>query len=66
MAYKDSSSSAGIFDRDRGFWHTDEYEGIKRFLSQEQLPRLKLNGFGPSIETFNAKQGLTANSATAA
>jgi signal transduction histidine kinase/ligand-binding sensor domain-containing protein len=58
-----SSSSAGIFDRDGGFWRTSfDGAGISRFLSQEQLPRLKLNGFGPSIETFNAKQGLTSNS----
>jgi signal transduction histidine kinase/ligand-binding sensor domain-containing protein len=59
-----SSSSMGIFDRDGCFWHTDENGGggIWRFLSQEQLPRLKLNGSGPSSETFNAKQGLTGNS----
>jgi signal transduction histidine kinase/ligand-binding sensor domain-containing protein len=56
-----SSSRMGIFDRDGGFWHTDEYGRIWRFLSQEQLPRLKLNGSGPSVETFNAKQGLTGN-----
>jgi len=59
-----SSSRVGIFDRDGGFWHADEYGGIWRFLSQEQLPRLKLNGSGPSIETFNAKQGLSSNSAS--
>jgi ligand-binding sensor domain-containing protein len=59
-----SSFRVGIFDRDGGFWHADEYGGIWRFLSQEQLPRLKLNGSGPSIETFNAKQGLSSNSAS--
>jgi len=58
-----SSSSMGIFDSDGGFWRTSVDGGrISRFLSQEQLPRLKLNGFGPSIETFNAKQGLTSDS----
>lgn len=58
-----SSSRVGIFDRDGGFWYTSENGGrIWRFVSQEQLPRLKLNGFGPSIETFDAKQGLTSNS----
>jgi ligand-binding sensor domain-containing protein len=59
-----SSSKIGIFDRDGGFWRTDENgsKGIWRFASQGQPPRLKLNGFGPSIEKFNAKQGLTGNS----
>ncbi len=58
-----SSSRAGIFDRDGGFWYTSENGGrIWRFVSPEQLPRLKLDGFGPSIETFDTKQGLTSNS----
>lgn len=59
-----SSSRVGIFDRDGGFWYTSENGGrIWRFVSQEQLPRLKLDGSGPSIETLDAKQGLTSNNA---
>ncbi len=58
-----SSSHVGIFDRDGGFWYTSENGGrIWRFVSQQQLPHLKLDGSGPSIETFDTKQGLTSDS----